>query len=124
MRFDYLTPALGPVIEGFEDDERIYARDQAQYRPIRALLGERGNSAIYRCELTPGQRQMIYDGADVLVEIVHFGGPLAPSRVMLLNQAALEKDQLDLWREWLRAQLQLVELGKLREASPRVDPGA
>jgi hypothetical protein len=86
LRFDYLKPAQGPVVDGLEDHERIYALDQPQYLPIRTLPGEHGRSAIYRVELTAEQRQMVADGADVLVEILHFGGRLAPSRVMLLNQ--------------------------------------
>jgi hypothetical protein len=101
MRFDYLAPAQGPVVDGLEDHEKIYALEQGEYLPLRTLLGEEGTSAIYRCELSQEQRQMIADGADILVEIVHFGGPLAPSRVMLLNQQNLKesesKEQLITW---------------------------
>lgn len=107
MRFDYLTPALGPVVDGLEDHERIYALDQGQYLPIRTLIGEHGNSAIYRLELTEDQRRMVADGADVLVEILHGGGPLAPSRVMLLNQRDAEKAAPRL-AEWMAAQLKLL----------------
>jgi hypothetical protein len=92
MRFDYLTPAQGPVVDGLEDHERIFALRQAEYLPIRTLPGEKGVSAIYRCGLSQEQRQMIADGADVLVEIFHFGFPLAPSRVMLLNQSGLGRE--------------------------------
>ena len=75
---------------------------------MRTLIGEHGNSAIYRCTLTPDQRQMIVDGADVLVEIVHFGGPLAPSRVMLLNQRDFGEDESkELMAEWFCAQVKL-----------------
>lgn len=87
MRFDYLKPAQGEVIDGLESHEKIYALDQMEhYLPLRTLPGENGKSAIYRCELTPEQRKMVAEGADVLVEILHLGGPLAPSRVMLVNQ--------------------------------------
>lgn len=86
MRFDYLEPAQGPVVDGLEDHEKIFALDQPEYLPIRTLPAQGGESCIYRCELTEDQRRMVAEGADVLVEIVHFGGPLAPSRVMLLNQ--------------------------------------
>lgn len=92
-RFDYLNAAVGPVVDGLEDFEKIYALEQAEYIPIRTLPGEDGKSAIYRCELTPDQRAMIADGADVLVEIVHFGGPIAPSRVMLINQKDFGPDE-------------------------------
>lgn len=105
-RFDYLHPSIGPVVDGLEDDEKIYALDQMEdYLPIRTLPGESGNSAIYRCELTDDQRKMVAEGADVLVEIIHFGGRLAPSRVMLLNQANYEADESkENMASWFRAQ--------------------
>jgi hypothetical protein len=58
IRFDYLTPAIGPVIDGLEDYERIYALEQmTDYVPLRTLPGENGRSAIYRLELTEEQRK-------------------------------------------------------------------
>jgi hypothetical protein len=108
MRFDYLKPAIGPVVDGLEDHEKIYALEQAEYLPIRTLPAESGASAIYRCELTPEQRQMVADGADVLVEILHLGGPLAPSRVMLLNQLNLSEDESkEALAAWFRAQVKI-----------------
>jgi len=101
VRFDYLKPAQGPVVDGLEDHEKIFALDQSEYLPIRTLPAEGGESAIYRCEMTEEQRRMVAAGADVLVEIFHFGGPLAPSRVMLLNQQNFgegeSKDRLAHW---------------------------
>jgi hypothetical protein len=105
MRFDYLKPATDAVIDGLEDYEKIYALEQGEYVPLRTLPAENGTSAIYRCELTVEQRQMIADGADVLVEILHFGGPLAPSRVMLLNQQNFQEgESKQLLAEWFCAQ--------------------
>jgi hypothetical protein len=105
MRFDYLNPAQGPVVDGLEDHEKIYALEQGQYLPIRTLPGEGGASAIYRCELSKEQRQMVAEGADVLVEILHFGGLLAPSRVMLLNQQNYgEYESRILMAEWFVVQ--------------------
>lgn len=100
MRFDYLSPSIGPVVETLEGHEKIYALEQGQYLPLRTLPGENGNSAIYRCELTSEQRQMIAEGADVLVEILHFRGPLAPSRVMILDQQDFGESQA----KWFCAQ--------------------
>lgn len=108
MRFDYLKPALGPVVDGLEDSEKIYALEQPEYLPLRTLIGEHGQSAIYRCELTKEQRQMIAEGADVLVEILHYGGPMAPSRVMLLNQQDVKDNESKL-AEWLIAQMKIAE---------------
>jgi hypothetical protein len=57
--------------------------------------------------MTVEQRKMIAEGADVLIEIVHFGGPLAPSRVMLLNQyieSESDPDSKMRMAEWFRAQ--------------------
>lgn len=51
---------------------------------------------------------MVADGADVLVEILHLGGPLAPSRVMLLNQRNLSEDESkEALADWFRAQVQI-----------------
>ena len=116
MRFDYLKPALGPVVNGLEDHEKIYALEQAEYLPLRTLAGENGNSAIYRCELTPEQRELVARGGDVLIEILHFGGPMAPSRVMLLDQQydMLLRDDGEnpnKLADWLSAQLKIVKRG-------------
>ena len=104
--FSYLKAAQGAVVEGLEDHEKIYALEQAQYIPVRTLAGEQGNSAILRFELTADQRQMVADGADILLELLHFGGPLAPSRVMLLNQAANELKEANpqVFRRWFAIQ--------------------
>lgn len=104
-RFDYLTPATGAVVEGLEDHEKIFALEQmADYLPLRTLPGENGKSAIYRLELSERQRQMIAEGADVLVEILHFGGPLAPSRLMLMNQRDLSEQESHNLSRWFAAQ--------------------
>lgn len=100
QRFDYLSPAIDDVVDGLADNEKIYALEQKEYTPIRTLPGEHGNSAIYRCALTPQQRQMVAEGADVLVEIFHGGGLLAPSRIMLLNQRDMCSEQKKLMAEF------------------------
>jgi len=104
-RFDYLSPATGAVVDGLEDHEKIYALEQmAEYLPLRTLPGENGKSAIYRLELSDGQRQMIAEGGDILVEILHFGGPLAPSRVMILNQRGVTAQEGRNLSRWFSAQ--------------------
>lgn len=98
--FEYLRASIDPVVEGLEDFEKIYALEQAEYIPLRTLPGENGHSAITRWELTPEQRQAIADGADLMLEVFHFGGPLAPVRMMIAKQ---ENDP-KLWNEWFCAQ--------------------
>lgn len=123
-RFDYLSPAIGDVVEGLEDHERIYALEQmSTYNPLRTLAGEGGNSAISRWELTEAQRQMIAEGADVLLEVLHFKGPLAPVKMMLLNQSDLatasEEDRNAL-RGWFLAAINhpLGDIEKWRGGGP------
>ena len=98
--FDYLSASIGPVVEGLEDFEKIYALEQAEYIPLRTLPGENGLSAITRWELTAKQREDVANGADVFLEVIHFCGPLAPVRLAIGKQ---ENDPL-LWNEWFAAQ--------------------
>lgn len=100
--FDYLMASIDPVVEGLEDYEKIYALEQGQYIPLRVLPGMDGNSAITRWQLTDEQRQMITDGADIMLEVIHFKGPLAPVRVMVTKP-----DGTDVWREWFCAQTRI-----------------
>src|ERR1700679_3862555 len=81
--FEYLSASIGPVVEGLEDFEKIYALEQGQYIPLRTLPGENGNSCITRWELTDVQRKSIADGAYIMLEVMHFKGPLAPVRMMV-----------------------------------------
>ena len=99
--FDYLSASIDPVVEGLEEFEKIYALEQAQYIPLRTLPGENGNSAITRWEISPEQRRMIADGADILLEVIHFGGPLAPVRMMLAKPEGAE------WNRWFCMQAKI-----------------
>jgi hypothetical protein len=113
--FDYLSPCQDAVVEGLEDFERIYALEQGCYLPLRTLPGkvkaplptrlttlpaQNSHSAITRWVPTPEQRKAIAEGADFFLEVVHFGGPLAPVRVAIGKQ---ENNQ-QLWNEWFCAQ--------------------
>ena len=103
--FEYMSASIGPVVEGPENYETIYALDQPQYIPLRTLPGENGHSAISRWELTPEQRKAIVDGADILLEVTHFGGPLAPVRMMILNdRGRVAEDAKDNFKDWFCAQ--------------------
>ncbi len=101
--FDYLQPHDGPVIPGLEAHEKVYAKDQPQYRPVRTLPGESGSSAIMRYSLTPEQRKALADGADLYLEIFHFRGPLAPHRMMLADAPKSEdRDYIAWWKAQTR----------------------
>lgn len=98
--FDYLTPHDGPVVIGLEQFEKVYAKDQPQYRPLRTLPGRDGDSAIARFSLTEAQRKAIAEGADLYLELLHYGGPLAPSLIMVMSKPA----DTDNFRGWWKAQ--------------------
>lgn len=113
--FDYLSASIGPVVEGLEEFEKIYALEQGCYVPLRTLPGkvkdplparltalpaENSKSAITRWEMTPEQRKAIAEGADIFLEVIHFGGPLAPVRMAIGKQ----ENDIDLWNEWFAAQ--------------------
>jgi hypothetical protein len=101
--FDYLSASIGPVVEGLEDWEKIYALEQAEYIPLRTLPGENGLSAITRWEPTDEQRQSIANGADILLEVFHFGNPLSPVRMMILDQSHIEEDAKGNFLKWFAA---------------------
>lgn len=98
--FDYLHSFSGPVIPGLELHERVYAKDQPQYRPLRTLAGRNGDSAIARFTFSEAQRKAIAEGADVYLELLHFGGPLAPSSIIIMS----EPPDTDDFRRWWIAQ--------------------
>ncbi len=98
--FDYLDPHDGPVVVGLENHESVYAKNQPQYRPLRTLPGRHGDSAIARFSLTDAQRKAIADGADIYLELLHFGGPLAPSLMMVMS----EPPDSDDFRRWWKVQ--------------------
>lgn len=100
MTFDFLNPHDGPVVVGLEQFETVYAKNQPQYRPLRTLPGRKGNSAIARLSFTDAQRKAVAEGADIYMELLHFGGPLAPSLVMVMS----EPPDTDTFRAWWKVQ--------------------
>jgi hypothetical protein len=112
--FDYLSASIGPVVEGLEDFEKIYALEQAEYIPLRTLPGEDGQSAITRWGLSDAQRKAIAEGADIFLEVIHFRGPLAPVRMAIGKQ----ENDAALWNEWFASQTRgpyLPILSKMRK---------
>lgn len=76
---DYLSPKDGPVIAGMESDEVVYAENQPEYKPLRALIsGDEEHRVTSRWTLTPEQRIAVANGADIFLELMTFGQPLQP----------------------------------------------
>lgn len=82
------------------NSRRSTPKDQPQYRPLRTLPGRKGDSAIARFHFSDAQRKAIADGADIYLELLHFGGPLAPSLIMVMSEPA----DTDNFRSWWKAQ--------------------
>jgi len=80
----YLRPKDGPVIEGSEHKEVVYAKDQPQYLPLRTLVGnDRERRVLSRWSPTPEQRKAIAEGADIYLQLMTFGDPLQPILVFI-----------------------------------------
>src|SRR4051812_48391614 len=80
--FQFLQPADRPVIDELKDFEVVYAKDQPEYIPLRALRSRTTDGkALSRWTLTDEQRQMIANGADIFLELSTFNSPLQPIRL-------------------------------------------
>jgi len=82
--FDYLSPKDGPVVDGLESQETVYAANQPEYIPLRTLKssGPMGG-VLSRWTLTPEQRKAVAEGADIFLELSAFHGPLQPIRMAI-----------------------------------------
>jgi hypothetical protein len=86
ISYEYLTIHDGPVIEGLEGLEVVYAKDQPQYLPLRALRADTKEGLVLtRWTLTPKQRKAVAAGADVFLELLTFRQPLQPIRIAIGN---------------------------------------
>jgi hypothetical protein len=75
----YLNPKDGPVFEGLEHKEVVYAKDQPQYRPLRTLVSSgEDRKVISRWTLTDEQRIAVANGADIFLTLATYGSPLQP----------------------------------------------
>lgn len=82
--FEYLSPADQPVIAGLEDREVVFAKDQPEYTPLRALVSpDNDKGVLTRWTLTDKQREAVADGADIYLELLTFGQPLQPIRIIV-----------------------------------------
>lgn len=82
--FEYMHPADKPVFEGLEEIEVVFAKDQPQYNPLRTLRSEAPTGSVFsRWSPTEEQREAIAEGADIVLELMTFHGPLQPIRVIV-----------------------------------------
>lgn len=81
-----MTP-VSPVVQGFEELEVIFAKDQPEYLPLPALC--RSDSpdlpVTSRWRLTPAEREKIAGGADIVLTLLTFGDPLQPITLEVLH---------------------------------------
>ena len=90
--YDFLSPKDGPVVEGMEAEEIVYAKDQPEYIPLRTLRGDgQMVPVISRWSPTKEQRELIANGADIFLELSTFGNPLQPIR-MAISDGKLHND--------------------------------
>lgn len=88
----YLKPKDGPVIDGLEQREIVYAKDQPEYVPLRTLVGDdKQRRVLSRWNPTPEQRKAIAEGADIYLQLLTFGQPLQPI-LMFVSDAT--------WEDW------------------------
>jgi hypothetical protein len=89
--FQYLSPKDGPVVEGLETKEVVYAAKQPEYIPLRTLRSKAPEASVFsRWTLTPEQRKAVAEGADIYLELLTFG-PLQPIR-MAIGDGTEDKD--------------------------------
>lgn len=83
--FDYLAPKDGPVVDGLESLEIVYAKDQPEYTPLRTLRNpaDTMGGVVSRWTLTETQRKAVAEGADVFLELSTFDQPLQPIRMAI-----------------------------------------
>lgn len=110
--FDYLQPKDGPVVNGLESQEVVYAKDQPQYIPLRTLVNQNVTDKGYgrvisRWVLNDYQREAIAKGADIFLELLTFGERLQPIRISIGEG---EPDP-----EWVKENL----LGQKAEKAPK-----
>lgn len=82
--FRYLLPKDGPVFEGLESREVVYAKDQPEYLPLRALVSDGlKRRVISRWTLTEEERKAVAAGDDIFLMLLTHGYPLQPIQIAL-----------------------------------------
>jgi hypothetical protein len=99
--FEWLNPADAPVVPGLEAHELVFAKDQPEYIPLRALRARTNDGRVMsRWSLTAEQRKAVADGADIFLTLMTFGNPLQPISMAVAT---------DINPDYVRADYQLGE---------------
>lgn len=89
--FEYLQPADKPVVAGLEKHERVFAKDQPEYIPLRTLVANRQEGTVMsRWTFTDEQRKAIAEGADIYLQLSTFNRPLQPIRIVIADQISAD----------------------------------
>jgi hypothetical protein len=73
-----MTP-VSPVVEGLEQFEIVFGKNQPEYMPLPALVGSLPNTnVISRWKLTDEERTAIAAGADIYTSQMTFGSLFQP----------------------------------------------
>lgn len=73
--------AKSPVLsEEFVPAEIVFSKNQPQYVPLPTLRSRDG-MVLSRWRLTDKERQAIIGGADILLSVMSFNGPVQPFRI-------------------------------------------
>lgn len=67
---------ISPVVEGNQDMEVVYAKEQPEYNPLPVLRTEK--ALLSRWRLNDAERAHFANGGDLFICVLHFGGPLQP----------------------------------------------
>jgi len=77
---------MSPVSPEFPDSQEvIFAKDQPEYAPLPAAIVKRdeGQAVVTRWRFTDEERAAIANGADLYLELLTFGQPLQPIRMLV-----------------------------------------
>lgn len=82
-----LQPKDGPVVPELEALEVIFAKDQPEYHPLRALrsAGPQGH-VLTRWSLNDHQKAEVAMGADIFLILNTFGKPLQPIQIVVAHE--------------------------------------
>lgn len=84
--YSYVKIHEGPVVEGMEEAELVYAEHQPEYLPLRTLKSKGPDGRVVsRWTPTSEQRKLLADGADIFLELLTFHQPLQPIRIAVCD---------------------------------------